>query len=164
MKILLAVDGSSCSDAAVEEIGRRPWSQGSSVKVLNAFELPLAATPEGWAIPQNYFEEMDEAVRTRARSIVDRALAQLKKSDNKTITIDGQFIPGSPRAVILDEAESWGADLIVVGSHGYSRWERLLLGSVSQSVVSHAKCSVEVVRCANTNQNDVAAVSKDEKK
>ena len=164
MKILLAVNGSSCSDAAVEEIGRRPWPQGSSVKVLNAFDLPLAATPEGWAIPQNYFEEMDEAVRTRARSIVDRALAQLKKSDNKTITIDGQFIPGSPRAVILDEAESWGADLIVVGSHGYSRWERLLLGSVSQSVVSHAKCSVEVVRCANTNQNDVAAVSKDEKK
>jgi nucleotide-binding universal stress UspA family protein len=162
MKILLAVDGSACSDAAVEEIGRRPWPQGSLVKVLNAFELPMAATPEGWAMPQNYFEEMDEALRTRARSIVDRALAQLKKADNKTITIDGQFVPGAPRAVILDEAEGWGADLIVVGSHGYSRWERLLLGSVSQSVVSHAKCSVEVVRCSNANQTE--AVSKDEKK
>jgi len=157
MKILLAVDGSSCSDAAVEEIGRRPWPQGSLVKVLNAFELPIAATPEGWAMPQNYFEEMDEAIRTRARSIVDRAVAQLKKADNKTIAIDGQFIPGAPRAVILDEAESWGADLIVVGSHGYSRWERLLLGSVSQSVVSHAKCSVEVVRCSNANQAEASA-------
>jgi nucleotide-binding universal stress UspA family protein len=48
--------------------------------------------------------------------------------------------------VILDEAEKWKADLIVVGSHGYPAWERLLLGSVSQAVVSHAKCSVEVVR------------------
>jgi len=164
MKILLAVDGSSCSDAAVEEIGRRPWPQGSLVKVLNAFELPLAATPEGWAIPQSYYREMDVAVRTQARSIVERALAQLRKIENRTITIDGQFIPGSPRAVILEEAESWGADLIVVGSHGYGRWERLLLGSVSQSVVSHAKCSVEVVRCSNPNQTEASTASKDEKK
>jgi len=67
--------------------------QGSSVKVLNAFELPLAATPEGWAIRQNYYREMDEAVRTQARSIVERALAQLRKMENRTITIDGQFIP-----------------------------------------------------------------------
>jgi nucleotide-binding universal stress UspA family protein len=55
-------------------------------------------------------------------------------------------IPGSPRAVILDEAKCWDADLILVGSHGYRAWERFLMGSVSQAVVSHAKCSVEVVR------------------
>jgi len=53
--------------------------------------------------------------------------------------------------VILDEAESWGADLIVLGSHGYNAWKRFLLGSVSQAVVSHAKCSVEVVRCSPTD-------------
>jgi nucleotide-binding universal stress UspA family protein len=164
MKILLAVDGSSCSDAAVEEIGRRPWPPGSVVKVLNAFELPLAATPEGWPMPENYFRELDEAIRTQARSIVERALSQLRKMGNKTIMIDGQFIPGPARAVILDEAESWAAELIVVGSHGYSKWERLLLGSVSQSVVSHAKCSVEVVRCWNANHPGAPAVSKDEKK
>ena len=65
----------------------------------------------------------------------------------KTISLDGAMLPGPPRTVILDEAERWGADLIVVGSHGYRAWERFLLGSVSQAVVSHAKCSVEVVRC-----------------
>jgi nucleotide-binding universal stress UspA family protein len=54
--------------------------------------------------------------------------------------------------MILDEAERWGADLIVVGSHGYRAWERFLLGSVSQAVVSHAKCSVEVVRCRPGNE------------
>ena len=157
MKILLAVDGSPCSDAAVEEIVRRPWPDGSSVKVLNAFELPITGTPEGWVLPPTYFDEMDQAVKKQAQSIVERALEQLRKKQNGTITVDGQFLPGPPRAVILDEAERWGADLIVLGSHGYSRWERLLLGSVSQSVVSHAKCSVEVVRCANTNQVEKAA-------
>lgn len=164
MKILLAVDGSPCSDVAVEEICRRPWPEGSSVKVMNAFELPLPATPEGWALPPNYFNELDQAVRTQAQSIVESALERLRTALDKTITIAGQFLAGPPRSVILDEAESWGADLIVMGSHGYGRWGRFLLGSVSQSVVSHAKCSVEVVRCPHANQGKVETdPSKDKK-
>ena len=146
MRILLAVDGSPCSDAAVEEVGRRPWPQGSSVKVLTTYEMPTPATPEGWALPANYFEDLDLALRKQAEAIVNGAIQKLKSTLNKSISIDGALLPGPPRAVILDEAESWGADLIVLGSHGYRAWERFLLGSVSQAVVSHAKCSVEVVR------------------
>ena len=146
MKILLAVDGSPCSAAAVEEVARRPWPLGSSVKVLTAFQLPMLSTPQGWAPPVNYFPEMDLSLRKQAQGIVDRALQKLKSKVDKSISLDGSLLPGPPRSVILDEAESWGADLIVVGSHGYCTWERILLGSVSQAVVSHAKCSVEVVR------------------
>jgi len=152
MKILLAVDGSPCSDDAVEEVGRRPWPEGSSVKVLSAFEMPLPASPEGWALPPNYFDELDQAVRTQAAGIVKRASDKLRTMLDRTIKLESEFLAGPPRTVILDEAESWGADLIIVGSHGYGRWERFLLGSVSQSVVSHAKCSVEVVRCSHASQ------------
>ena len=151
MKILLAVDGSPCSDAAVEEVGRRPWPEGSSIKVLSAFELPTPLaplTPEAWSLPINYFEEMDVALRKQAQNVVDHAIQNLKSKLSKTVSLDGALVPGPARMAILDEAESWGADLIVVGSHGYRAWERFLLGSVSQAVVSHAKCSVEVVRCA----------------
>lgn len=148
MKILLAVDGSSCSDAAVDEVARRPWPAGSSVKVLTAFELPTPPTPEAWALPINYFQEMDIALRKQAEDIIDRALQKLKARVDKSISIDAVLLPGPPRTVILEEAESWDADLIVLGSHGYRAWERFLLGSVSQAVVSHAKCSVEVVRCS----------------
>jgi nucleotide-binding universal stress UspA family protein len=148
MKILLAVDGSSCSDAAIDEVARRPWPAGSSVKVLTAFELPTPPTPEAWALPINYFQEMDIALRKQAEDIIDRALQKLKARVDKSISIDAVLLPGPPRTVILEEAESWGADLIVLGSHGYHAWERFLLGSVSQAVVSHAKCSVEVVRCS----------------
>jgi nucleotide-binding universal stress UspA family protein len=147
MKILLAVDGSPCSDAAINEVGRRPWPEGSSVKVLTAYELPAPPAPEAWALPLNYFDEMDVALRKQAQNVVDDAIQKLKSSLTKTISLDGTLLPGPPRTVILDEAESWGADLIVVGSHGYRAWERFLLGSVSQAIVSHAKCSVEVVRC-----------------
>lgn len=152
MKILLAVDGSPCSDAATAEIARRPWPDKSSVKVLSAFELPTPPTPEAWALPLTYFEDMDVALRKQAQSFVDRAIQTLKSGLNQSISIDGAVIPGSPRAVILEEAEDWGADLIVVGSHGYRAWERFLLGSVSQSIVSHAKCSVEVVRCRQADE------------
>jgi nucleotide-binding universal stress UspA family protein len=157
MKILLAVDGSECSDAAVEAIGRRPWPEGSSIKVLTAFELPAPPTPETWAIPLNYFAEMDAALSKQAQNVVDEALQTLKSRFGKTISLDGAVVPGPPRSVILDEAESWGADLIVVGSHGYRAWERFLLGSVSQSVVSHAKCSVEVVRCPHTDKPEASS-------
>lgn len=146
MKILLAIDGSSCSDDAVREVAGRPWPEGSMVKVLTAYELPSPPTPEGWAIPANYYEEMDVALRKQAQNVVDQALQILKT--NKSFTADGSLQPGPPRIVILDEAENWGADLIVMGSHGYGAWKRFLLGSVSQAVVSHAKCSVEVVRCS----------------
>ena len=147
MKILLAVDGSPCSDAAVEEVSRRPWPEGSSIKVLTTFELPSPPTPEGWALPINFFEEMDLALQKQAQDVVNCAIEKLKPRLGKTISLDAQIVPGPPQSVILDEAEDWSADLIVVGSHGYRAWKRFLLGSVSQSVVSHARCSVEVVRC-----------------
>ena len=148
MKILVAIDGSPCSDAAVEEVARRPWPENSSVRVLTAFEPVTPPTPEAWALPMTYVEEMDAALRDQARICVDRALEKLRPKLAKSIELDGRVAPGSPRSVILEEAENWNADLIVVGSHGYRAWERFLLGSVSQSVVSHAKCSVEVVRCS----------------
>ena len=151
MKILLAVDGSACSDAAVKEIARRPWPDGSFVKVLTAVDLPTPPTPEAWALPVNYFREMDVALRKQAQIAVERAIKTLKARLNKNISLDGAIVPGPARTVILDEAEDWGADLIVLDSHGYRAWERFLLGSVSQSVVSHAKCSVEVVRCPRTD-------------
>jgi len=147
MKILLAIDGSPCSDAAVDEVGRRPWPEGTLIKVLTTYELPMPPTAETWALPLNYFDDMDVALGKQAQNIVSSALKKLQAKVNKNIALDGAVLPGPPRTVILDEAERWGADLIVVGSHGYRAWERFLLGSVSQAVVSHAKCSVEVVRC-----------------
>jgi len=149
MKILLAIDGSPYSDQAVAQVACRPWPKGSEVKVLTAFELSLLPTPEAWALPATFLDEMEQAGRRYAREIGDRAVGLLESRLDKGVAVSKEALPGSPRSVILDEAKNWGADLIVVGSHGYCAWERFLLGSVSQSVVSHADCSVEVVRSTN---------------
>src|SRR6266498_4452340 len=103
MKILLAVDGSPCSDEAIEEIGRRPWPERSQIKVLAAFELPLPQTPDTWALPPSYFDEMDRSVRTHAKAIVERAVGKLKSKLDGAVMVDGEFLPGPPRTVILDE-------------------------------------------------------------
>lgn len=60
--------------------------------------------------------------------------------------ISSDILFGSPDSRIVETAEELKADMIVLGSHGYNRWERLLLGSVSDSVVHHAHCSVLIVR------------------
>jgi nucleotide-binding universal stress UspA family protein len=72
--------------------------------------------------------------------------------ENSGVEISGELLFGSPDSRIVEAAESFGADLIVVGSHGYNRWERLLLGSVSASVVHHAPCSVLVVRTRDAEE------------
>ena len=154
MKILLAVDGSVYSDSAVKELAKRPWPTQSEVKVITAAEMPVPVGMEPWAVSPDYFEELDKSVRKAAQTVLDSALVKLKTIEDKSLKISSEIIQGPPRQVIIDEAESWGADLIVMGSRGLGVWNRLLLGSVSSAVVHHAKCSVEIVRKPQTKESD----------
>lgn len=146
MKILLPVDGSKYSDAAVEEVLKRPWPPQSEVKIITAVETPMLVSigVESW--PADYFDELQKSAREIARNVIDKTLRKFTEASDKTLKISHEMIGGSARQVIVDEAESWGADLIVMGSRGLGAWNRLLLGSVSNAVVHHAKCSVEIVR------------------
>ena len=146
MKILLAVDGSVYSDAAVEEIAQKPWPAASEVKVISVVEPPLLPIFETWVPPDSYFDELETAAENQARSAVDKAAARLRQQQGDGLVVTTEIIAGHPKYTITDEADAWGADLIVVGSHGYRGLTRLWLGSVSQAVASHARCSVEIVR------------------
>ena len=152
MKILLAVDGSVYSEAAVEEVVHRPWPPQSEVKVITAAETPMMVGMEPWAPSSEYFEQVDKSVREAAKAVIESALLKLKSTEDKKLKISSEIIQGSPRQVIVEEAERWGADLIVMGSRGLGAWNRLLLGSVSSAVVHHAKCSVEIVRKPQTKE------------
>lgn len=146
MKILLAVDGSTYSDVAIEEILARPWPPYSELKIITAAETPVIVGMEPWAASPAYFDQLEKSVRENANAVIDKALSKLSKVDDKMLKISSEIIEGPPRQVILEQAEKWGADLIVMGSRGLAAWNRILLGSVSSAVVHHAHCSVEVVR------------------
>jgi len=154
MKILLAVDGSACSDAAAQELAKRPWPPQSEVKVISAVEIPAPVGMEPWAVSPEYFENVERSVRQAAQASIDSALLKLKTITDKTLKISSEIIQGPTAQVIVDAAESWGADLIIMGSRGLGIWNRLVLGSVSNAVVHHAKCSVEIVRTPQAKQPD----------
>ncbi len=149
MKILFATDGGKQCDAAVESIHRLALGDGDEIKVISVVDmaLPMAIDIYGGFLPDT--SEFEKTARENAAKILAETSDKLKAfTDAGKITISTDILFGSPDSRIVETAEEWHADLIVVGSHGYSRWERLLLGSVSDSVVHHAPCSVLVVRTA----------------
>lgn len=146
MKILLAIDGSAGSNAAIRAVAQRLLPEGSAVRILSVIELPFVPTPETWALPESYFAEMERAAKEQANAAIDHAVREIEAAHGTSIDLSTSVVLGHPKEAILDEAERWGADLIVLGSHGYRGWQRFLLGSVSQAVASHARCSVEIVR------------------
>jgi nucleotide-binding universal stress UspA family protein len=152
MKILLAIDGSECSRAAVNEVARRPWPADSQVKVISIVEPPAPLVAEPYMGVGGYFEEVEQLKRKEAGESVEQASAQLSAAGG--LQVSTEVLTGSPKRMIVEAAEAWGTDLIVIGSHGYQRWERMLLGSVSQAVAAHAECSVEIVRCKKAITGD----------
>lgn len=157
MRILLAVDGSPCSDAAVNEVASRPWPVNSEFRVVSAFQISLSPPPEVWAIEPAFYDEVQRVVREQAQEVVAITSAKLRKALGQSVSVTGEVLQNSPQSAILEEAERWKADLIVVGSHSYGAWHRLVLGSVSQAIVLHAKCSVEVVRHCDMSTEAKAA-------
>jgi nucleotide-binding universal stress UspA family protein len=153
MKILLATDGSDCSKAAVNSVAERPWPEGSEVKIISAIEIPYVPTTEAWVLPDRYYDELEVAVKAQAETAIKDAVEQIKSGRTAELKVIGEVRSGSAKDVILDEAEKWNADLIVLGSHGYSGLQRFLLGSVSQAVATHAHCSVEIVRGRTQSDN-----------
>jgi nucleotide-binding universal stress UspA family protein len=89
-----------------------------------------------------YAPELDDQKKP-AHELVEQIASELRGGGFK---VDAAVEVGDIRERIIDAAEEWGADLIVVGSHGRSGIPRFLLGSVAEFVARHAECSVEIVR------------------
>ena len=138
MKILIAIDDSKFSEAAVQALIARHKLQGIEVRVVHAIEPPAAfMTPEATA----YVPPMESV--EEAKALVAKAAGALRSAG---INVSTAIAQGNPKSIILDEAKVWGANLIVLGSHGRKGLERFLVGSVSDAVLRHAHCSVEIVR------------------
>jgi len=144
MKVLLAVDGSAHAIEAARALSilpvpGPPTSERSVkiVSVLNPPEVALTAQSELW-YPQflEHQQEMTQAALTAAEQVFE--------GTNWHVTT--QHETGHVGHTLTEIAEDTGVDLIVVGAKGHSMIERVLLGSVSDYVATHAKCSVLVVR------------------
>jgi nucleotide-binding universal stress UspA family protein len=145
VRIIVAVDGSSGSEAAVRAAAERNWPPQSEARVVVVND-PLESTLIGELIPQinQSVAECNREDQEYASKIVGEAARRLK---SQNLSAEGIVAAGDPKRVIVKMAEEWGANCIFVGSTGFSdRLERFVLGSVSSAIAARAHCSVEVVR------------------
>lgn len=145
MKVMIATDGSDYSSAAIAECCRniiRPAD--TDVLVVSVYENSYPIMAEPFAVSAEYYQHVENAVRELCEQHLADAETMIRDKfpDLKLAT---EVLTGPPDQQIVERAKEWGADLIVVGSHGRGFWGRLL-GSVSNGVVHHAPCSVLVVR------------------
>ena len=142
MKILIGVDDSPHSQAALEYVKTMQWPAGTKFLVLSAARPQVAYTMMD-AGGMSWLRTAEEETFRDAEELTSRAERELQKYG---MASEARVMQGDPREVLVETAHGWGADLLVVGSHGRSGLGNLVMGSVAHHVVSHAPCSVLVVR------------------
>jgi nucleotide-binding universal stress UspA family protein len=142
VRLVIGIDGSKYADAAVNAVAERAWPKGTEARLVNGmYKIPAATADHtlreiaAWVAREN----------ARVKKAMDAALATLKSAGLATEVV---LKDEEPRQLLLNEAQSWGADAIFVGSKGMGRVERFLIGSVSSAIAARAICSVEVARAA----------------
>jgi len=152
VKILLAVDGSKYSDATAQAMISRLRPEGADVLVLQVIEPRIFSTPpqmaEGYAPEQ---EEIMKPLLAQAHEVTNWISGELQSAGFRA---QPRVLVAETRGGILDAAAEWHADLIVIGSHGRRGLSRFLLGTVAESVVRSASCSVLVVRIPAKPESD----------
>lgn len=153
MKVLFGYDGSKAAMDALKDLAKASLPPKAQAYVLTAAPavLPLdvlALDPSGFMA---YSPAMAEAVSSAGDPEVKAAATA-----EKAALLLGSLMPGwavafgtsgeSPAHGILHQAESWGPDLIVMGSHGWSGFGKILLGSVADNVLRHAHTDVRIGR------------------
>ncbi|MEO6922669.1 MAG: universal stress protein [Bryocella sp.] len=140
MRVLLGIDNTAISDTVVQSIVTQLKCEANEILVLHILQPVVAeATPE---MSAGYAPELQDETKP-AQLMVERIADKLRAAGFKAET---SVKIGDPEVRILEVASSWCADLIVIGSHAHTGLRDLLLGSVSESVARHAKCSVAIIR------------------
>jgi nucleotide-binding universal stress UspA family protein len=153
MKVLIAYDGSACSDVALEDLRRAGLPREVEARIylvvqettecalypVEALSTPMVwypmRQPDALVAPAKLIEQM----RHLGGNAADKLRHQFPAW---TVEIETGY--GVPGPLIVDRVKSWKADLVVMGSHGRQGLGRMMLGSVSQHVVNRASCAVRI--------------------
>lgn len=143
-KVLLAIESSDFSAAAVDAIRRQFRPERSEIYLLHVTD-PMVYLPlyDGALQNPTQIERIREENMKEAQGLLGQMAERLREMGYR---VETAIEEGEPRTTIVDYAERVKADLILVGSHGRRGLPRLLLGSVSEYVARHAGCSVEIIR------------------
>jgi nucleotide-binding universal stress UspA family protein len=136
-RIVVGVDGSPASKDALRWAVAEAEAKGASLEAVMTWEMPMASYAYGVPVPSecNLGPESELALLEVIQEVV---------GEHPAIEVSAVVTEGRPATALLAAAK--GADLLVVGSRGHGTVMGVLLGSVSEYCVTHAKCPVVVVR------------------
>jgi len=143
MRVIVGVDDSPCSQAAVEFVSRVSWPAETTVMIASSVDLPLSAFAMNYAAANMELGEWMDELTKHQQEVVSRDETVLRSAG---LRVASCVLQGDPRETLIEEAKRQQADLIVVGSHGRTGLDKLVMGSVASHVVNHAPCSVLVVK------------------
>ena len=144
MKLLIAYDGSECATEALAELSRAGLPSSAETLVLCVAEQWLPPTSPIAAAAGK--RPLTPAERAAAALELAQQAAAIIAHDFSTWRVTSRASDGAPAAQIIQSATDWGADLVITGSHGWGKLERLAFGSVSLKVLHEAPCSVRIAR------------------
>ncbi len=142
MKILIGVDDSAHSKAALEYVKSIQWPAGTKVIVFAA-SVPAIAYSVAEAGGMSWMQTAEEEMTVHAQEVTARAERELRDAGLAT---EARVVQGDPREALVEAARTMRADMVVVGSHGRTGFGKLLMGSVASHAVAHAPCTVTVVK------------------
>jgi nucleotide-binding universal stress UspA family protein len=145
-QVVIGVDSSDASTAAVAWLRGFPLPDDCEVRLVTAVANLYQISHEHFVLMPPIVEQQTSLAdweRERAQARLEQLAGELRESGRSVVT---ELRTGDSASELLDVAETEGADLIVVGSHGLTGLDRFLLGSVSENVLRHAHCSVLIVR------------------
>ena len=143
-KILVPVDGSATSDLGLQEATKLAQLTGASLRLLHVVDvLSLAIAGEATTVVTG---DLLAAVRESGRTVLRRAEASVQAVHLAVDTVLHENTSGRVAEIVADEATSWGADLVVLGTHGRRGVGRLILGSDAEQVLRLAPVPVLMVR------------------
>ena len=157
MKVLIGHDGSHSADAALFDLRRAGLPDDAEALIVSVADVMVPVAPPGYEIAEQALMSrrvMSGLVQARrhfvhvlseAKEFSSRAQDQVR-SYFPNWSVRTEILTGPAAEELIRKALEWGADLIVVGSHGRSAIERFILGSVSKKVVTDSDHSVRVAR------------------
>ena len=145
-RILVAVDGSDNAVRAAKVAVTLAEKFSAELIVCHTIQTPFRSFAQnGIAVPTNLLNEYMTAAREDAKNTVDRVMRLAEIDHVKAVRVIQENVFSIVEAIV-NLAEDKHVDLIVVGTRGQSGFKKLLMGSVSSGVLSHAPCPVLVVR------------------
>jgi nucleotide-binding universal stress UspA family protein len=145
--IVVGVDGSKSSRAALEWALAEAKLRGSTVRAVHAWMIPAVGTSEApWALmgTADYLELDSDQIAKAAGEALEREIAEVQATAGSDVVIEREVVDAPAADAIIDASKD--AELVVVGTRGHGAIASLVLGSVSHHVVQHATSPVVTVR------------------